>query len=92
MLVNVKDYENDKMAFFKKHNFDYKVLTSDMESNRYQKVYVFEDGAEWYELSGKIIEEAEFKLHGLSFRKDVELFKTEFWSSEATSKYFYEKW
>jgi hypothetical protein len=42
--------------------------------------------------AGKIIEEAEFKLHGLSFRKDVELFKTEFWSSEATSKYFYEKW
>ena len=92
MTVNVKDYENDKMAFFKKHDFDYKVLTCDMESNRYQKVYVFEDGAEWYELSGKVIKEAEFEMHGLRFRKDIEFFKTEFWSSEAASKYFYEKW
>ena len=93
MTVTYKEYEEEKMEFIKKHNAksDCKVETSPMVNNRYHKEYMWEDGACWCELSELVSEIAEVVVHGITVKTSVDLWRTEFWSTESGSKYFYEK-
>ena len=91
----ITDFDKEKQEFFKKHDFNYHVFTSDNENNSYIKVYTFEDGAEFYERFA-YHEEAmpiEVEVHGLIFNKKVTVkyYTTEYWSSEFASRFVWEK-
>lgn len=97
MTVTYKEWMNEKDAFFKKHNHDFICDTSSMdEYGRYWKTYVFADGAQWCEAMSPVWEEVWTKatVHGVecSFKNEVKFMRTEFWSTESGSKYYYEKW
>lgn len=97
MTVNYDEYSNEKKSFFRKHDSDFNTHTSEMdEYGRYSKEYVFKDGAVWYELMGPeyAVEDVELSVKGISIKTKIEvkLFKTEFWSTESCSKYYYEKY
>lgn len=93
MTVNYESYSNEKKAFFKKHDNDFRCDTSSMdEYGRYWKTYIFEDGAQWYEAMSPeyVSQEVEIKMCKMTI--EVKMFRTEFWSSDnATSKFYYEK-
>lgn len=91
MTVTYKQYIDEMIAFSKKHNAkgQCKITTSPMENNRYHKEYCWEDGANWYEVTELINEEKEVEAHGLIFKVNVEMWRTEFWSTESPSKYYY---
>lgn len=92
MTVNYKQYEQEKRAFFEKHKYDYRVETSQMdEYGRYQKTYMFEDGATWYELMSPTTEHVEVEVRLVSVTVEVKMLRTEYWSTETKSKYYYEK-
>ena len=94
--VKITVWTEEKQKFFKKHNFDYHVITDSLENNRYLKTYCFEDNATWYELMGQVEEPVEVtvELHGIpvTIKQTVKFSKTEYWSTESASKYFYERW
>jgi len=92
ITVDETTFTNEKMAFFKKHDFDFQLTTTDQENNKYLKTYCFEDGAVWYELMGKVEELAEVTVHNITVHTTVTLAKTEYWTSESGSKFFYERW
>ena len=85
------EYMKDKAKFFKKHG-DYKIHYSGMSQNGYLKSYCFDDGADFYELCGPVNEEVEVELNGVKAKVPVKLFRTEYWSSEDISKFYYEKY
>lgn len=92
MTVTYKQYSEERGNFFKNHEYDYKVETSMMdEYGRYTKTYIFDDGATWYELMSPefVTETIEIKL--VNVKVEVKMLKTEYWSSESGSKYYYEK-
>lgn len=92
MVVTYNEYMEDKKAFFEKHDYDYTVDTSSMdEYGRYYKTYNFTDGAQWYEAMSPeyVTETIEVKL--VKIDVDIKLFRTEYWSTESGSKYYYEK-
>lgn len=93
MTVNYKEYNEELTKFAQKHNekADCRIYTSPMENNRYHKEYCWEDGAAWYEVTELIVETKEIEVHGLTFKVDVEMWRTEFWSTESKSKYLYFK-
>lgn len=92
--VSYNTYMSDKKAFIEKHGRDgWTVNTSELDSyNRYMKTYIFEDGAEFYELMSPVTEVAEFTHRGIKMQTEVKLFKTEYWSSEFESREVYEKY
>ena len=90
-LNGFDEYMKDKAEFFKKHG-DYKLHDSGMSQNGYLKSYCFDDGADFYELCGPVTEEVEVELHGVKAKVPVKLFRTEYWSSEDSSKFYYEKY
>lgn len=87
-----------KSAFIKKHrNADWKVVTSPMdEYDRYSKTYIFSDGAQMTEVNEPVWEEVEisYTVRGIEFHetKKVKLFRTEIWTTETPSIFFYEKY
>lgn len=93
MTVTTDEYNREKMDFIRKHNenAECKVFTSPMENNRYHKEYCWSNGAAWMEVTELVTEEKEVEAHGLTFKVEVEMWKTEFWSTERGSKYVYEK-
>ena len=92
MTVDYKEYMSDKMAFVSKHNHDYILETSPMdEYGCYFKTYCFRDGAIWYEKMSPEIVPAIAEAHGVKCKVEVKLFKTEYWSTEAGSKLYYEQ-
>ena len=94
MTVTYREYENQKIAFAKKHNrkAECKVYTSPMENNRYHKEYCWSDGHQWCEVIELVTETVEAEAHGINFNVEVELYRTEFWSTEdSRSKYLYER-
>lgn len=92
MTVDYKGYMTDKMEFISKHNHDYELTTSPMDDyGVYCKTYVFTDGAIWYERMSPEVVSAVVEVHGCKCRVEVNLFRTEFWSTEAGSKYYYEQ-
>jgi len=92
MTVGYKEYMSDKMAFVSKHNHDYVLDTSPMDDyGCYYKTYCFKDGAVWYEKMSPEICPAVVEVHGVKCKVEVKLFKTEFWSTETESKFYYEQ-
>lgn len=92
MTVNYKEYNEDKNNFFKKHNNDFKCETSPMdEYGRYWKTYVFEDGAVWYEAMSPEFVSYEVEVKLVKITEQVKMLRTEYWSSEFGSKFYYEK-
>ena len=93
MTVNYDTYIAEKKAFFEKHDYNYKCDTSSMDMyGRYTKTYSFEDGAQWMELMSDEYVEQEVEVKLVKMNVKFHLFKTEFWSTESGSKYYYEKY
>lgn len=92
MTVDYKTYMTEKMDFVSKHNHDFIIETSPMDDyGCYYKTYIFADGAMWYEKMSPEVCPAIAEVHGVKCKVEVKLFKTEFWSSEAGSKFYYEQ-
>ena len=92
MTVTFKEYESDKKRFFTKHNYNYECETSPMdEYGVYHKVYTFKDGATWYETMMPTYEKTEVEIKKVIVKVEVKMLRTEYWSSEAGSKYYYEQ-
>lgn len=92
MQVTYTEYEAEKMAFIKKHG-EWTVETSPLdEYSRYLKTYTFEDGAIFWELMGAVTEEVEVKHRGLTFKVNLKMYRTEYWSTEFESRFVYEKY
>lgn len=99
MTVNYNTYDNEKMAFIRKHGkkYDWKVETSPMDQyGVYYKTYIFENGACWYERMSPAYrsKEVETEIEGITVKATIgiKLFETEFWSSDdPNSKKYYEK-
>lgn len=93
MTVTYAEYMSDLKAFSQKHNkkAELKIFTSPMVNNRYHKEYCWSDGAEFCEINELVTEMVEAEAHGIKVRVPVEFWRTEFWSTEQGSKYYYEK-
>ena len=93
MTVTYKEYAKDLRDFSQKHNkkADLKIFTSPMVNDRYHKEYCWSDGATFYEINERVIEIAEAEVHGITVKVPVEMWRTEYWSTESSSKYYYEK-
>ena len=92
MTVTSRDYTEDKKNFFEKHDYDYSVETSPMNQyGEYSKVYSFADGAAWCEHMSPYYATEEIEVKLVKVTVDVKLFRTEYWSTEAPSKYYYER-
>lgn len=90
--VSYKEYNELKLNFVEKHNHDFEVETSPMnEYGVYHKTYAFADGAVWYETMSPVYEDYEVEVKGVKVKGSVKLLRTEFWSTEEGSKYYYEK-
>ena len=93
MTVNYQEYAKLKNEFFKKHDFDYGIKTSQMdEYGQYHKEYLFLDDAVWYESYRPTFEKVEIEVKKVKVEIEVKLFCTEFWSTDdSNSKCMYEK-
>ena len=92
MIVTAREYVNDRKRFFEKHDYNYRLDTSQMnEYGRYSKTYSFADGAQWFEVMSPEYVEHEIEVKLVNVTVKVKLFKTEYWSTESGSKYCYEK-
>lgn len=92
MTVDYKTYMTEKMEFISKHDHDFIVETSPMDDfGCYYKDYIFADGAIWYERMAPVTVPAIAEAHGVKCKVDVNLFQTEFWSTESESKFYYEQ-
>lgn len=93
MTVSYSAYNEEKKAFFEKHHNDFECDTSPMdEYGCYRKVYNFEDDAQWYEVMSPeyVSQKVEVKMCKVNVK--VKMLRTEFWSTDAASKYYYEPW
>ena len=95
MTVNYEQFQNEKKAFFAKHNHDFNICTSPMdEYDRYCKDYLFADGHVWHEDYSPVWmhEIVQGKYCG-KISVDTKMFRTEYYNTEnADSKYYYEKY
>ena len=93
VTVSYSEYVEEFKKFCHKHNNDFNCTTTGHSAEYYHKTYMFSDGATWYEVMTKIYENVEAEAHGIKIPVEVELMKTEFWSSDdAESKYYFEPW
>ena len=91
--VTSKEYFAEKKKFFNKHKNSFDVYTSPMdEYDRYNKIYTFSDGAQWYEAMTPVTDSTEIELKKCKVTVEVKFLRTEFWSSEFGSRYYYEKY
>ena len=91
-MSTFQEYMTQKAEFFKKHG-ECRIHDHGMKSNdSYFKVYDFEDGANWCELSGPVFEGVTVEVRGIKVKTSVKLFRTEYWSSEAGSQFFYDRY
>ncbi len=93
MTVTFEEYMKDKIAFAQKHNkkAECRTYTSPMVNNAYHKEMCWSDGHSFYEATELIKENIEVEAHGIKTTVAVEFWRTEYWSTEAQSKYFYER-
>lgn len=92
MTVTYREYTEDKRAFFTKHNHDFHTSTSPMdEYGRYSKTYSFADGAQWLEVMSPEYIEQIIEVKMAKVKVEVKMFRTEYWNTEAGSKYYYEQ-
>lgn len=92
VAYTTSEYWKDKMDFFKKHPLD-KVHTSPMdEYGGYNKTYICEDGAQWFEDMGIVPVTERVVVRGVPVNVTVNLFRTEYWNTtEAGTKVTYEE-
>ena len=91
--VTYEKYMNDLVKFVGKHSKknDFRVETSPMINDRYDKKYLFEDGSTFWEINEIITEEVEVEVHVITCKAQVELYRHEYWSTDDSStKYWYE--
>ena len=82
-VVNYQEYDELKMAFIKKHKYDYKIDTSPMdEYGRYYKDYIFADGAYWHETMMPVYETVTVEVHKCNVSVEVKFLRTEFRNSD----------
>lgn len=92
-IVKYDDYAAEFKDFIHKHNNDFKVETKGHSGEYYNKTYMFEDGAVWYECARKVFETVEIEVHLCKVNQTIALFEVEFWSSkDSASKFYYEPW
>ena len=92
MNTNYDTFWREKKDFCQNHDSDYTVCTSPMdEYGRWHKTYLFTDGAVWSELMTPEFETAYTEVHGVRVEVEVKMLKTEYWSTEQGSKYYWEK-
>lgn len=96
MTVNYRQYSAEKERFFRSHDYDFSCTTSEMDENgAYYKTYAFSDGAAWYESMVPTLEsaeiESEIKKVKVTVEVTVKMMRTEYWSTESRSKYYYER-
>lgn len=93
MTVTDVRYRYEREMFFRKHNCDFEVQTSQMdEYGMYHKEYIFADGAIWYEVMSPEYVKEEVNIKLCKVTVEVKMFRTEFWSSDdSVSKFYYEK-
>lgn len=94
MTVTCNAYNELKKDFFKKHHNDFRIDTGMLnEYDGWNKTYIFEDGAAWYEVYSKVVEPIEVEVRYCKVRGVATLLKTEFWSSDdSKSRYYYEEY
>lgn len=94
MTVNYSTYRKDFITFTDKHRgngaYILDIHTSPMVNGGYHKEWAWSDGAVWYEDYKVVNEEVEFEVHGVKAKTEVMLHRTEYWSTESPSKYYYE--
>lgn len=93
MTVSYTEYKEDREKFFKKHNNDFDVYTSSLdEYDSYHKEYIFKDGAVWHEAMRPTYESKEIEIKKCKINIEVKMLRTEYWSTETYSKFYYEKY
>ena len=91
-MSNYNEYVTERVDFFKRHG-ECRVHDHGMNGgDRYAKTYAFEDGAIWCEVSGPVFEDVQVEVKGVKTTATVKLFRTEYWSSEAGSKFMYDRY
>lgn len=92
-MTTYQEYAEEKKAFFTKHNYSFSIQTSYMdEYGCWNKRYVFEDNAVWYEDYMPVIESGEAFIRGLKIPVEAKLLRTEYWDTDnSKSRYLYEK-
>lgn len=93
MTVTFSDYNDEYIKFALKHNAksERREYTS-LVNGIIHKTVCWEDGATWWEVTEtEYSETVEIEVHGVKAKVNVPLRKTEYWSTESGSKYFYER-
>lgn len=87
-IVNYKEWTNDKLAWMKKHNHEYRVTTSSLDENDcYVKTYTSFDGrGQLIEVTRPVWETVEVK----GAKTQVKLLEVEYFTESEGSKYYYE--
>ena len=90
--VSFKEYMNELTAFAKEHNEKggCKEYTTAFENDTWSKTIAWEDGAEWCETTSHVLEPVHASVHGIQTTTYVEMYRTEFWSTQSGSKYMYQ--
>lgn len=92
MTVTYREHADEKREFFKKHGNKYKTYTSPTdEYGTYARTYAFDDEAAWSERYSheEVTRSVEITDLKTWVNVTVKLFKTEFWSTESSSKCMY---
>ena len=93
MTVTFAQYETDKAKFFKKHNYEYKVIDGGMKDDVYCKNYVFADDAIWTEVVGPTWEKVFVEVKKVDVEIDVKMLRIEYFNTdEGKSKFYYEEY
>lgn len=93
MITTYTNYEKEKKDFFKKHGNEFDTYTSALdEYDSYFKEYIFRDNAIWYEAMRPTYESVEVEIKKCKINIEVKMLRTEFWSTESQSKFYYEKY
>ena len=90
--MTMQEYLSSKANFISKH-FGERGFREDggVVGEKIHKVLVFEDGAQWYEITEPIWEKLSGTLHGIPVETKVRMYRTEFWDSDnSKSRYLYE--
>lgn len=95
MTVTYNEYLQDLADFARRHlqgeDDDMKVYTSHMGNDRYTKEYCFTDGHQFSEVNERITDIVDIEYHGIKIPAKIEVWRTEYWSTEQGSKYTYYK-
>lgn len=94
MTVTYETYRSQQAKFFNDHfGAEWEVETSPMdEYGTYYKNYYFDDGAVWSERMSVEYVQQEIEVKLVKMTVEVKMLKTEFWSTESRSMFYYEKY